>query len=224
MKKIRSLPLSLLVLVLVVGGFAFVIVDVYWSDGITVKVTDRVSGSPVSGVVVTADWRATAGHGVSTSEVMILESVTDNSGIAHLPRWGPRFDFSRGSIGSSQPTIRIFKNGYLPQIRSGIGITRGHNYEARSSLTDGPISIDIRIERSDVGPTEYAKSLDLIMGSMTLVIIGFDCAWRSMPALIRELRAAEQELTSLGVDNQLGSVWHLGNQQYCGNPVEVFED
>lgn len=198
-------------------------VDVYWSNEITVKVTDRISGAPVSGVVVSADWRATAGHGVSTSEVMISESVTNDAGVAHLARWGPRFDFTRGAIGSAQPTIRIFKNGYLPQIRTGIGITRSRNYKARHSLTDWPISIDIEIEKSTSSLAEYAKALDLIMGSMTLITIGFDCAWRSMPELIEELREAERELTSLGVDNHLDSVWHLGNQKRCGNPAKVFQ-
>lgn len=224
MRKIRRLPLSLLALVVAVGGYAFVTVDVYWSDEITVRVTDRISGAPVSGVVVSADWRATAGHGVSTSEVMILESVTDNGGIARLSGWGPTVDFSRGSIGSTQPTIRIFKNGYLPQIRTGTGITRSRNFKARHSLTDGPLSIDVEIEKSTSSPAEYAKALDLIMGSMTLVTIGFDCAWRSMPELIRALRGAEQELTSLGVDNHLGSVWHLGNQKRCGDPSKVLDD
>lgn len=220
MIRARSVAYVLIVVLIIVTALR---VNIYRSDSISFQVIDATNAAPIEGAIIAADWVTTTGHGIATSEFVVLEKATGAQGKATLPAWGPKVGFSAGSLSAMEPTIRIVKLGYIPQLVNGLAITRSSQGQAKFILTNGPIELEIRLQPFQGSAAEYGASFSAVTSSLLYVLLGLDCAWKDMPLLLTEITNIKAMLKASGAGGSLFDRTAVINQEKCGSATEFFE-
>lgn len=167
----------------------------YSAKSITTRVIDADTKQPIEGVIAVAYWRLEAGsEGGTAGELMLLETVTDSSGMFRFPAWGPR----RAPIGrlfNEDPTILLFRHGYQP--RAVVNTFRGVDMPAgvRSFYYDGK---DIEMHKFQGNLKEWAMHLMDFSGDIDTATVGH-CEWKEIPRLIIALGKERENLNAAGI-------------------------
>lgn len=172
----------------------------YSAKAITAHVIDAETKQPLEGVIVVAHWQLRGG-GEGKGEVgqiMVLETVTDQTGTFHFPAWGPKKVLPPITINAlleeQDPEILFFKDGYRFAHVSNFDLrteTDFRNQSLRASQYDGKT-----IEMMKVQGT-------LSSGAVTDMNLRLDpldayCAWRNVPLLIEAIRKETEALHRRG--------------------------
>ncbi|MDO8654656.1 MAG: hypothetical protein Q7R66_20995 [Undibacterium sp.] len=154
----------------------------------------------------------------------IAEVVTDQDGKFKIPAWGPRF-LLKGTIRQDEPTLRIFKPGYLPLITDNYD---GVPMRAASS------SIVFRLQNKDIELTpfkgslfDYEPELKSLHTSLEIIYRSVDgCYWKKTPRLLLALQALKMNLAEDGAGNTLRFAYQYAgiNQPQCGDAKQFFLD
>jgi hypothetical protein len=111
---------------------------VYFAKATHGRVIDAETKQPISGAVVIANWDlfhelvGGGSHGVCSMQV--AEAVTDPAGHFVVPGWGPKVRPWLTLLDDDDPSLTIFKSGYVPTGRSNY---RSRNTWVRFSEWDG---------------------------------------------------------------------------------------
>jgi hypothetical protein len=174
---------------------------VYYANAIEARVVDAVTGMPVQGAIVAANWQLEGGFesGIAVDQLKILETVTDVNGKFTIPAWGPKFAF-RGHASFKWPQILVFKSGYKSlrltnEPKSGSQFTTSSDWNAKT----------ITLEVFTGTPAEYAEHLASL--SSNLWNVGVDvgdrsgdyCGWTRFPRMLRQLEVLERQLQAADI-------------------------
>lgn len=90
----------------------------YSAKSITFTLVDEVTGQPIEGAIVTANWQLAtgsfAGGDVVQGNQKVMETVSTAEGKVHFPAWGPEWNKYGGHIKENDPQMFIYKVGYEP--------------------------------------------------------------------------------------------------------------
>lgn len=75
-------------------------------------VVDKRTHEPLRGVVVTANWELVGDNNEATTQLTVLESVTNELGRFYFPAWGPKPRTEGKRLSASAPHVVVFKSGY----------------------------------------------------------------------------------------------------------------
>ena len=182
-------------------------------------------GVPVAGAIVVANWNITGPwNGASLGQLEIAETVTDKDGQFRIPAWGPRF-LSKGVIMIDQPTVRIFKPGFIPVIVD--------NYEgvpmkaAEHNMVFRRQNQSIELTPFKGGLIEYESTLIEFDRSLGIIYDGADgCYWKKTPRLLLSLQDLKMKLVDQGRGESLPFAYQHAsiNQPQCGDAKQFFTD
>jgi len=183
-------------------------------------------GKPVAGAIVVVSWDL---HKALTNyplgPLMVAEAVTDSAGRFRIPAWGPLHP-PEGSLNGSQPTVRIFRRGFIPLIvfndddpmKGSPGKVIHFRFQNRH-LTLTPFKGD---------PAAYEESLQMLLYSLTGIYksgqVGA-CHWKTAYRMLLALEELKAELEIVGAGNTLKQAdAYVGNatQMGCEEPEQFF--
>ncbi len=141
-----------------------------WSSPEIVARVATPDGTPVAGAIVVANWNIEGPwNGASLGQLAIAEVVTDQNGTFRIPAWGPR-SIPKGHIRIDEPTVRIFKPGFMPLIIK--------NYEG-DPMKAADYSIAFRLQNQTIELTpfkgsliEYESKLNNLLNSLNVLLRG----------------------------------------------------
>lgn len=117
--RAKKLVFAGLAVLAVVGLNALVAPLVYFAKPIHGRVVDAVTGQPIVGAVVVAEWIPYALIFVDRSTPMqVLETVTDAQGNYSFQGWGPKLRHLTERLDYLDPHIIVFRTGYKPYFAS----------------------------------------------------------------------------------------------------------
>jgi hypothetical protein len=174
---------------------------VYYANAIEARVVDALTGKPVQGAILVANWQLEGGFesGIAVDQLKILETVTDVNGKFTIPAWGPKFAF-HGRASFKWPQILVFKSGYK-SLRLTNEPKSGSQFTTMSEWNGKTIALE-----SFAGTlAEYVEHLASL--SSTLENVGYNigdqsgdwCGWKSFPRMLRALDDLEARLRSADV-------------------------
>jgi len=185
-------------------------------------------GAPVAGAIVVANWTITeAVSGAPLGQAMLIEIVSDNDGQFELPAWGPR-SIKRGSIQLDQPTLRVFKAGFVPLVLTNlVGTSSALPNHILVSRFDGKT---IRLTPFAGTPEEYEIALQPLLQSIEVFFWGrgaIDCYWKSMPRLLLALQEAKSAMAIHGSGQSLRDAHQYAGENsraQCGDAQQFFRE
>ena len=225
MKKVNTLLVKLSALFLCVIGICFsaFFVDVYTSNAFRIEVIDSRTRQPIPNVIIAANWQIQRDHAVPIYEMTVVEVVTDDAGVAQIPGWGPKVDFTIGALSYAEPTVRLFKLHYLPRIEHGLG-TRHSAGKAKWRINDASLVFTFELVSYEGSLIDYeAKFLDLT-NSLEWVYSGLSCSWTKMPRLLAELEGLRTALGQYGAGQSITTSAVIRKSTKCGSSGNLHED
>jgi hypothetical protein len=198
----------------------------YSSEAIHGKVVDAKSKQPVENAIIAVDWLVVGMEGMPLQQLAVMETVTDKNGKFEIPPWGPKRMVvdSYATIRYTQPTLRIFKSGYIPIVVAN-NIPGGPPESHLISF--GPNGSTFELESFQGSLKEYADKFMPV--NLSLFEIYSDstkfCGWRSLPRLIIALDKQERIFRANGIQNShLWTLDQFSPKSHCGYPSEVFKE
>ena len=222
----RSARLGLLWLVTLAAGCINLGGVIGWSSPEIVARVVTPDGAPVAGAIVVANWNIEGPwNGASLGQLAIAEVVTDHNGTFRIPAWGPR-SIPKGHIRIDEPTVRIFKPGFMPLIIK--------NYEG-VPMKAADYSIAFRLQNQTIELTpfkgslvEYESKLNRLLDSLNVLLRGGvaaeGCNWRHIPRLLLSLENLKIELAEHGAGKALSYAYQYGgtDRSVCGDAKQFF--
>lgn len=219
----RSARLSLLWLVAVAGcaplGGLF-----GWSSPEIVARVATPDGTPVAGAIVVASWDIEGPwNGASLGQLAIAEVVTDQHGTFRIPAWGPR-SIPKGHIRIDEPTVRIFKPGFVPLIIF-------NNEGVPMKAADYTIAFRLQNQTIELTPfkgslIEFESKMVHLQDSLDRIFWGqsVGCYWKDLPRLLLALQDSKIELAESGAGKTLRYAYQYGgaNPTQCGDAKQFF--
>jgi len=221
------LGISFLVLAL------YLLMSMYVSAPIEIKVVDAATRQPIEGVVAVANWeieQGTPGGNVPTGQLWVMESVSKKNGSIVFPRRGPSFVLF-GRLSSHDPQIILFKSRYRylkifndPGFNSGKILRRSRWHGSNVELVGFEGNLDQEID--------HFKKLNRDLDHIILEYPS-GCFWKDVPETILSVNREKGRLVKLGADkNTLATIDQnlLINAEYfseginCTSPVKYFGD
>jgi hypothetical protein len=198
----------------------------YSAREIRAQVVDDITGVPLEGVVVVAQWQTVReivpGFAKPSSEmVKAVETRTDAAGRFLLPAWGPIARPLFHSFENNDPRILLFRAGYYPRQIANEVRSRRDESAVRVSQWDGTT---IRLRPYTAQPQEFEqqdgrfKSRVLVDGSSADYAIKLQLlqrrvgwgdpgdGWKQYPQMIRALSRERERLGLAGL-LPLDSLW-----------------
>lgn len=133
---------------------------VYFAKDIRGQVVDDVSGEPLEGVIIVAQWelvREVIPFLVNESygdTLKIIEVVSDKEGKYLIPGWGPIPRPLFFHLEEGDPSIEFFKSGYYPNGASNEVRSQYSRNSIRRSQWDGKT---VRLRKFSGQPQEYIE-------------------------------------------------------------------
>lgn len=200
----------------------------YSATSVTAHVVDADTKEPLEGVVVVADWRLEGAgmEGGTNGQLMLLETVSDSSGVFHFDGWGPT-KAPIGWLGDADPDILLFKPGYKFTLAQNPfrGLPHDMPTGVRTSIYDGKV-IEMQKFRGDL--KEWAMHLEWAKTFMERATAGH-CEWRKIPRLTVALGREREKLNAAGIDvgNYYDSL--VGSDSYqvrvgCGSVRDFLQE
>lgn len=201
--------------------------DVWYSPEMRARVV-APDGSPVAGAIVLASWNVEESFsGASLRQASIAEVVTDLDGWFQIRAWGPLL-ITSGSIRIDEPTVRIYKPGFVPRVLK--------NYENVPMSSAGLVirfrfqDQTITLQRFEGSLVEYEATVSPLVSSLSIIYDGAGaefCYWRKTPRLLLALQDLKLKLAVQGAGNSLRLAHHYASiapNVQCGNAQQYFGD
>ncbi len=192
----------------------------YSAEPISAQVVDADTKEPIEGVVVVAAWELKGGleGGNLKGVMMVMETVTDQSGRFHFAGWGPKRKpsyihwYEDVRLKSESPEFFLFKNGY----RFGTFL----NDTDMKKLANDP-SVQTSDWNGKTMPLkkfagtlkEYAKDLEDHDWELWYTTAP-RCTWTQIPLMIKALRRQSQIYQAAHID--IGTFYDdlVSNEEY----------
>lgn len=186
------------------------------------------AGEPVAGAIVVANWNIHGPlNGASQGQLALAEVISDDNGRFRIPAWGPRTS-TKGGIRIDEPTIRIFKPGFVPLVLKNY---EGVPMEAAASIIVSRFqNATITLTPFNGPPASYEASLKPLLRSLDPI---FDpgwsefCYWKQTPRLLFALETLKTQLAEQGGGHSLRFAYQYGKIteiSQCGNSQQFFQD
>lgn len=216
----------------VVAGAVFLLAGslltgVWFSPQIEARISTP-AGEPVAGAIVVASWNIQGPwNGASQGQLAIAEVISDEHGQFRIPAWGPRTS-SKGGIRVDEPTIHIFKPGFIPLVLK--------NYEGVPMQSAAPIIVSrfqnttIKLSPFDGPMAAYEATLEPLLRSLETI---YDyhgsayCYWKQTPRLLLALETLKIQLAEHGGGRSLRFAYQYGispETEQCGSSQQFFQD
>jgi hypothetical protein len=215
------------VLAVLLGSW-FLYTSVWYSPRMEARVA-APDGKPIAGAIVVVTWTIekfiSGGPG---AQAALAEVVTDKDGWFHIPSWGPRL-VTGGWIRVDEPTVRVFKPGFIPAILQ--------NYEGvPMRAADKIISLRLQDQTIVLQPfhgtlLEYEAALKPLVRSLDHIYSGGGvskfCYWRETPRVLLALQDLKLKLAAFGAGGSLSLAYQYaipGPQSPCGDAEKFFKE
>ena len=200
-------------------------VSVWYSPPIKARLTSP-DGKPIAGAIVVANWNIEGYmNGASQGQAAVAEALTDQDGWFRIPSWGPRL-VTNGGIRVDEPTVMIFKPGFIPKILKNYEDTpmQAANRIIRFRLQDKTIEL----QPFHGTLVEYEKAMAPLLDS--LWVIYFErgtkfCYWRQTPRLLLALQDLKSKLAVYGAGDSLRLAYEYASAEplpQCGDAKQFF--
>lgn len=219
--------------VMLVGGLACALgawmlwAVVWYSPPLRARLVTPL-GTPVAGAIVVANWTISESvSGAPLGQAMLIEVVSDNNGQFEVPAWGPRF-IKRGTIRIDQPTLRVFKPGFVPLVLANNAGT--HSAFANHIMVTPFDGRTVRMTPFAGTPEEYEIALQPLLQSIEVFFWGrgaIACYWKSTPRLLLALQEAKAAMASHGSGKSLRDAYQYASvksQDQCGDAQQFFRE
>jgi hypothetical protein len=175
---------------------------VWRSEAMEGRVVDEGSGAPIADAVVLVNWQLKGMEGYPQGQLAIFERVTDAEGRFQIPAWGPKLQSIATTVSASDPTVRVFRNGYDPLV-----VRRDGNLRDNSHVKF------LRLRRFEGTAADYAASMSTFWNPLTVNLGGVRCDWRAAPRLFQALVQVRGEFDAAGIpsDLPLAQNWCTGD-------------
>lgn len=161
------------------------------ADDVYGTVVDAETKEPINDVIVLGVWKQYDGyHGNYSANLVMRESVTDETGYYKLDGWGPRFTMA-GHLEDSMPFITVYKFGYLPKQLHNDRIYPPTKYS--ESIWSGK---NIELEKFNGSILEYATATSSLGNFMNYGSWYRGCDWKRIPRYTAAMVKLNQYLAS----------------------------
>jgi hypothetical protein len=197
----------------------------YSARAMTATVRDADSGAPLQGVIVVAHWVLSFGLEGGGTDLVLMETVTDENGRFGFPAWGPVAVPSdlpiEARLKAQDPELLFFTEGYAAKSVANerpISAQYASGPAIRSSDWDGKA---IMLRRFAGSRMAYGSMLNSVLTGITYR----DCAFRKIPRLLAVMMKTERELRAQHVPNALVTLELLQDvyDGRCGSVEEFFK-
>jgi len=177
----------------------------YSAEPIITQVVDADTKEPIEGVVVVAAWVLKGGleGGNLKGVMMVMETVTDQSGHFHFAGWGPKSKpsyirwYEDARLKSESPEFFLFKSGYRAEtFLNDVDMQkRANDPSVQTSDWNGKT---MPMKRFAGTLEQYARDLD----SRSLDLrdtMGPRCTWTQIPLTIKALGRQSRIFTTANI-------------------------
>ena len=192
---------------------------------IAAQVVDADSGEPLEDVIVVVKWEfdyippgISEHRGFGTFE--FAEAVTNKNGEFMFPGWGPKAvpsdTPSRAFMSPNNPTIALFKPGYLYEVKNNplqTAYLDDRNYigdPVRHSTWNGKV---IRLKRKSGDTSSYVARLQSPGGLPG----GGSCNWERIPRMLSALIREGERLRAIHIANRIMTLRDIEEKASRGN-------
>jgi hypothetical protein len=219
----RLIPIALIT-ALVLGACAIPPLT-YSAKPTTGRVVDASTREPVGNAVVVAMWDLEGGMERSTvANFKVFEAVTDSAGHFKIEGWGPEPVPTAGTLDKQDPSVIIFKPGYVPKVFPNTPYPLHREREALEQhnwLSNGET---LEVEKS-TGPFRYyvPKVEGLYSTFYNVLNNGSRCDWKRIPRTIRFMEDQEKKAEAQGIRTLFHvSAKELMERKQCA-PFDAFD-
>lgn len=189
--------------------------SVYYSPEIRGRIL-APNGQPVTDTIVVAGWKVRTMYFNNTwGQLALHEVVTSENGEFSIPAWGPRLLW-KGALMIDQPTLRIFKGGYVPLIVRNV---EGPPMKSAPSFLRFRLQDQALVIRPFQGSlTAYASEMEPLMSSMDEFsrFEGPDLCYRErIPRLMRAIQDLQKTLDASGAGQSLRHAYARSDRPPC---------
>jgi len=175
----------------------------YSANPIRGVVVDAVTGQPLEGVIIVAQWilyEATAGGQNPRKVFQVLETVSGPDGTYNFPGWGPKPNVPITLLPgylccfftNRDPGLSLFKPGYRPQVL----LNQKPFDEPNPIRTSDWNGKTIKLEKFSGRIEQWVREIDLLQSSLSW---GHEMDWRQVPrmtlAILEELKTIPYRLS-----------------------------
>jgi hypothetical protein len=206
----------------------------YRAEPISGVVRDAATGQPLAGAVVAINWSSQIPgfHSPNSKYFEDQEAVTDAQGRYTIPGWWIKFlPRAFASISTEEPTLLVYKYGYLPLRMRNIFDRTTNNGTWKDTHTffiRWYEPTDLKI--TSLPSNEEEKMKLIFMNSSIAPSISYECSWKKMLPLILEADKQEEEneayYAKLYNDDKYLEPWFLKEQKSvtCPGIIEILTD
>lgn len=164
------------------------------SEAIEAQVVDASTGAPVPDAIVLVNWQIKGMEGYPMGQLAVFERVTDAQGRFQTPAWGPKRPPFNTTVANSEPTVRVFKNGYEPLTIFKSNNAPGNPHVHRATL---------RLRRFDGAASDYAEQMNTFWYPLHGNFVVGRCEWRVAPRLFQALMQLRREFDAAVIPSDL---------------------
>lgn len=172
----------------------------YSAEAIEIQVIDAESKKPLDGVIVTANWQLLGGMegGLPLGQMMVMETVTDSSGVFRFPAWGP-LRRPQGYLREDDPQLLLFKSGYEYRKLSNPVSSKINHDSLRRSQWHGK-TIELKPFKGTM--EEYSNRFQDLNHEVDRIVSDppKDCNWKQLPLTIRAMSEERKTLEAKGIN------------------------
>ncbi|MFC4313122.1 carboxypeptidase-like regulatory domain-containing protein [Steroidobacter flavus] len=162
------------------------------SEAIDGRVVDEGTDAPIAGAIVLVNWQIKGMEGYPQGQLGIFERVTDAAGRFQIPAWGPKRPPMGTTVDASDPTVRVFKNGYEPLV-----VRRPPNSKDSAHVEM------LRLRRFEGTAESYASQMDEFWRPLNVNFVIGRCEWSLAAQMIHALVRLRGEFDRAGIRSDL---------------------
>ena len=162
------------------------------SEAIDGRVVDEDTGAPIAGAIVLVNWQIKGMEGYPQGQLGIFERVTDADGRFQIPAWGPKRPPMGTTVDASDPTVRVFKNGYEPLV-----VLRPPNSTGNAYVES------LRLRRFEGTAESYASQMDAFWMPLNVNLVIGRCEWSLATEMVHALVQLRGEFDRAGIRSSL---------------------
>lgn len=175
---------------------ASVAVADYFGSPVELRIFDKESGQPLSGVAAVISYRGVAialWKGTPYKYFQVAETTSDSQGIVRFGGWGP-VSFPGYVFTSEAPSILLFKAGYRPENVADISM------EPQLSVLQLRSSPIVKMERAPTEIRQLAGNINgMNAGLGSILESGGKCEWERIAGMLDEMAKIDSQFTAAGL-------------------------
>lgn len=184
---------------------------IYSSPALEARVVDEDTGQPLEGVIAVVHWQLRGGiHEDAVGELVVMEAVTDATGMFRFPAWGPKLRPLRSFLRlSGTPGFILFKRDYKESDNLHLPVRNVTMALAPRALPPPPWhGQTIMMKKFTGGLEEYARHLWFLDDTLDFAFFRerSNCTWQNIPHMLVAIHLEAERLRQANVRNKLRSL------------------